>query len=351
MSIIDAGAGVAKKVIKFCKVNAPVIGLVAGSAAVVVGTVLACKATLEVDDILTEHAEQMSRIKKGVEVSDGKYTEESKKRDTIKVYSATFGRFAKAYGPSALLYAAGFASIFAGFGCLNSRYGVALTSVAALDKKFGEYRTKVVEKFGAEVDQELAGLKLPTQKLEADELVNEETGETKTEEYNVVTIKDIEENDFIMCFEKYTWNHVTQQKELNPVWEKGGYTFNENTIVQAGINLTRRLQMRLIDAVRMNQAIEALGGKCSSAGHWYGWTSAPGASVRINYTPYIKRYNDEYEDVQFPCMELIDINDPDARQRFVNQYIDDDSMVGYLIEFDVDKDENGIPVMISEELY
>ena len=91
-------AGAAKK---FAIDKSPEAALIGGIGMVVVGTVLACKQTLKVEDILDEHQEVLDKIEK-VASSDQNnsgeiYTESDAKKDRMMLKARTGARLVKLY--------------------------------------------------------------------------------------------------------------------------------------------------------------------------------------------------------------------------------------------------------------
>ena len=71
------------------------------------------------------------------------------------VYVQTGMKFAKLYGPSVILGALSITSILASNNILRKRNVALSAAYAAIDKGFKEYRSRVIERFGEEVDREL----------------------------------------------------------------------------------------------------------------------------------------------------------------------------------------------------
>ena len=137
------------------KKNSPKILMGVGIAGSVVSTVLACKATLKVRDILDEKNETVEQIHNCVEDETVDYNEEDKKKDLTILYAQTGVKLAKLYLPSIALGALSIASIISGYKILNKRNVALAAAYTVVDKGFKNYRKNVVERFGEEVDREL----------------------------------------------------------------------------------------------------------------------------------------------------------------------------------------------------
>lgn len=137
------------------KKASPEILVVAGIAGVVASTVMACKATTKAGDVVAAHNEDMDNIHRASEMQDVDYTAEDMKKDTAIVYTQTAVKFIKLYGPSVLLGAASIACIVGSHNILRKRNVALAAAYTAVNKGFKEYRSRVVERFGEELDKEL----------------------------------------------------------------------------------------------------------------------------------------------------------------------------------------------------
>ena len=139
------------------KKHSPEILLVAGIVGAVTSAVMACKATLKANDIVEESKTQIDTIH---EVSENpemaeKYSEEDKKKDLAIVYTQTAVKFIKLYGPSVLLGVASLGCMVGSNRILNKRNVALAAAYATVDKGFKDYRGRVIERFGKELDKEL----------------------------------------------------------------------------------------------------------------------------------------------------------------------------------------------------
>lgn len=137
------------------KKASPEILVVAGIAGVVTSTVMACRATTKAGDIVASHNDDMDKIHQASEMKNVDYTPEDAKKDTVIVYTQTAVKFIKLYGPSVLVGIASIACIVGSHNILRKRNVALAAAYAAVDKGFKEYRSRVVERFGEELDKEL----------------------------------------------------------------------------------------------------------------------------------------------------------------------------------------------------
>lgn len=139
------------------KKHSPEILLVTGTVGVVASTVMACKATLKVEEIVDEAKEKIDTIHQvsADPTMAEKYSEEDGKKDLAIVYTQTAVKFIKLYGPSVTIGVASLACMIGSNHILNKRNAALAAAYAAVDKSFKEYRGRVIERFGKQMDREL----------------------------------------------------------------------------------------------------------------------------------------------------------------------------------------------------
>lgn len=169
------------------KKRSPELLLIASGIGIVAGTVMACKATLKANDILDTHKENMEKIHAASEAHVEDYKEKDAKRDKVVCFTQTGLKMVKLYMPSALVFACSFGAALVSHKILTKRVAGFAAAYAAVDRAFKEYRARVVDKYGAEIDKAFRfGL---LDKKEVETTVTDENGDTKTvkEEVNIAT--------------------------------------------------------------------------------------------------------------------------------------------------------------------
>ena len=139
------------------KKHSPEILLAAGTVGVVVSGVMACKATLKVNEILDESKQQIDTIHSVAADPNmaEKYTAEDGKKDLAIVYTQTAVKMIKLYGPSVGLGVVSLGCMIGSNRILSKRNVALAAAYTAVDKSFKEYRSRVVERFGKQLDKEL----------------------------------------------------------------------------------------------------------------------------------------------------------------------------------------------------
>jgi Family of unknown function (DUF6353) len=160
--------------------NSPEVLLVAGAVSMVGSTVLACRATLKMDEVLERAKHDISKAHQAFEVAqempDTEYSEQDRQRDIAIIYYRTTVSTLRLYAPSILAGAFGLALIATSNRIHIQRAAALSAAYTALDKGFKEYRARVVDKYGEDEDQRL---RYGTEKVE---IINPETGRKKTVE-------------------------------------------------------------------------------------------------------------------------------------------------------------------------
>ena len=160
-------------------------------------------------------------------------------------------KFAKLFGPSIILGATSIACILAGHNIIKKRYVGLSAAYATLDKGFKEYRSRVVDRFGEEVDYELRH-NVKAQEIE-EKVVDEEGNETTvTKTVNAADPNGISDyarffDDGCLGWEKdaeHTLNVVkAQQARANDILKSRGHLFLNEVYEMFGIPHTKAGQV------------------------------------------------------------------------------------------------------------
>lgn len=168
------------------KKHSPEILVVTGVVGTVVSAVIACKATTKLSEVLDESKATIKTIHETAnnpEFAD-RYTVEDSKKDLAIVYTQTGLKLAKLYGPAVILGVASITSILAGHNILRKRNAALAVAYATVDNSFKEYRSRVVERFGKDLDREL---KYNIKAKEVEEVTIDEDGKEQTVKTTVQT--------------------------------------------------------------------------------------------------------------------------------------------------------------------
>ena len=236
--------------------SSPEILIVAGAIGVVASAVIACKATLKVNNILDETKQTIDAIHECSANPDmeEKYSEEDAKKDLTIVYVQTGLKFVKLYGPAVALGALSLSGMIASNNILRKRNVALAAAYAAVDTSFKEYRNRVVERFGQDVENEL---RMNIKAKEFTETVTDEKGKEKTVKTKVNVIDPNGLSPYAKFFD-----------ETSPYWEKDP---------QYNLTFLRSQQNWANDKLKangmlfLNDVYEMLGIQKTKAGQIVGW--------------------------------------------------------------------------------
>jgi hypothetical protein len=133
--------------------SSPQILFGAGIVGVVSSTVLACRATLKAEETLQTHQERMLLVKT-MEITS-EFTEKQQKKEVTIVYTKTVMEMMKLYAPAFIVGGLGIAALTSSNRILTRRNAGLAAAYKAIDSSFKQYRRRVVDRFGEEVDRDL----------------------------------------------------------------------------------------------------------------------------------------------------------------------------------------------------
>lgn len=290
--IMKSVNGMASKTVMKLKKHSPEILVVAGIAGTVVSAVLACKATTKVAEILDETKGTLDTIHEGMEtgaINGQEYTTEDGKKDTIVVYAQTGMKLAKLYAPAIILGTLSITSILASNNILRKRNVALGAAYAAIDKSFKEYRGRVIERFGEQVDTELKyGIK--AKKFEEIE-VDPETGKEKKVKKTVMVADPNLQSDYAVYFDSKSRNYETNP-DYNRMFLKAQQAFANDKLQTRG-------------HLFLNEVLDDLDLPRTPAGQIVGWTK-DGPDGYVNFR--IVEVERETEDGRHEPALLLDFN-------------------------------------------
>ena len=140
------------------KKYSPEILLVVGITSAVGSTILACRATLKVDEVKKTHQDKVDQINDCWEkVKDGEipldeYSEKDHKKDLTVVYTQTAVDYIKLYGPAVTLGALSIVALVGGHGIMKKRNVALVAAYKAVEEGFNAYRQRVRDEYGEDTD-------------------------------------------------------------------------------------------------------------------------------------------------------------------------------------------------------
>lgn len=240
--------------------HSPEILVVTGIASLIGAGVMACKATTKFESIMEEPKENLEKVKAYVEEKgySEEYTEQDYKKDLTIMYVQSGIKVAKLYGPSIGLAALGTASILAGTNILKKRNVALAAAYTVVDKSFKDYRGRVVDRFGKDLDRELR-YNIKAKEIE-ETIIDEKTGKEKTVKKTVEVVDGDRINNY-STYAKFFCEGCTG-------WEKNA-EYNMMFLKRQQEYLNDRLKSR--GHVFLNEVYDALGIDRTEAGQIVGW--------------------------------------------------------------------------------
>ena len=263
------------------KQHSPEILLIGGVVGGVVSTVMACKASTKVNDVIEEAKENLEIIREA----------DVDEKDAVKakaaVYIQTGGKLVKLYGPSVALGTASVVSVLASNNILRKRVVAHASVAAAATNSLKEYRDRVVDRFGEDLDKELLYNIKPTEIEE--KIVNDEgEEETVKKTVNAVDPRTAKiASPFSVFFD-----------ETCPCWHRNA-EYNKNFLLQQQRYANEKLVSQ--GHLFVNEVYDMIGVPRTEAGQIYGWVHRPDDPNFENYVDF----------------GLINLHDKDARL-FIN---------------------------------
>ena len=253
------------------KKHSPEILAVAGTVGVVASTVMACKATTKLHDILEDSKNQVNQVHEVLEnksIPAEKYSGEDGKKDIAVIYTQTTLKVIKLYAPAVILGALSLTSILTSNNILRKRNVALAAAYTAVDKGFKEYRSNVIERFGKDLDREL---RFNVKAKEIEETVVNEKGEEETVK-KVVNEATIGKSEYARFYDDGCKG-----------WEKDP---------EYNLMFLRHVQDYLNDLLRtrghvfLNEAYDQLGIPRTKAGAIVGWVYNEKNPVGDNYIDF-----------------------------------------------------------------
>lgn len=281
------------------KKHSPEILAVVGVVGVGATVVTACVATTKLSDILDETTDTIEKINETVANPDfaDKYSEEDATKDKVIVYTQTSVKIAKLYAPSVILGVASVGCFLTSHNILRKRNIALAAAYATVDKGFKEYRSRVVERFGEALDQEL---RFNVKAKEFEEVVINEKGEEEIVKKTVSVVDPNTYSDYARFFD-----------EACPGWSKDP-EYNLTFLKRQQNFANEKLQTN--GFLFLNDVYEMIGIPKTKAGQIVGWIYDEKNPVGDNFVDF----------------GIYDVNN-EAKRDFVNGY-----ERSILLDFNVD---------------
>lgn len=258
--------------------HSPEILLITGVVGVVASSVLLCKATIKATETIDEARSSLDKINdahdKGSTTIGKKYTEDDYKNDMKITYAQTGVKLAKLYAIPVGIGTISIAAILGSHNIIHKRNVALATSYTALFNDYKGYRSRVVAKFGEELDRQL---KYNLTDKEIEETTTDENGNEVTNKKVIQVMNDPVDpsvySPFARFFDdscagwdpnpQYSLMFLRQQQDwANEVLKTRGY-------------------------LTINEVYEMLGiPKCGGVGQIHGWVYDEKNPIGDNYVDF-----------------------------------------------------------------
>ena len=225
--------------------NSPGVLFGAGVVGTVVSTVLACRATMKMPEIL-ESAQNDLAVAKVID--DSRYTEKDRRKDISIIHARTTVKIVRLYAPAVIIGTASIALLTRSHIVLTRRNTALTAAYAALDKGFIEYRERVVDKYGEDEDR---NFRYGTRKAEI-------TDPKNPDKKKKVTRVSLNEPSIYARFFDDSSSMWDKDPEYNMIFLKCQQNYAND-------------KLRATGHVFLNEVYDALGLERSKAGAIVGW--------------------------------------------------------------------------------
>lgn len=248
------------KILNYLQKNSPHILVGVGVVGVIIGTVMACKATRKADAVIEVHQAEVEEVKLKATVPSEEPVNE--KKELTMVYFKTGANLVKVYLPSAVVIGGSLGCVLGSHYILNKRNIALGAAYTALDTCFKQYRQNIIDKYGESADVE-ARYSVKAKKVKGQEEPQyEATENTYENKYSAYCRIFDETNDLYVDNAEYNLMFLRHTEQwANDVLQKRHMLF-------------------------LNEVYRALGFEETKAGQVVGWVYDPENPSGDNYVSF-----------------------------------------------------------------
>ncbi|MBO5319056.1 MAG: hypothetical protein J6B01_04515 [Ruminococcus sp.] len=240
------------------KKHSPEILIAAGAIGAVTSTVMACKATLKVHDIIEGTKNDIEKmnvaLENGATAMGQDYTEDDYNDDMKIAYIQTGAKVIKEYAPAVILGTLSIGAMVKSHNILRKRNAALAAAYTVVNKGFKEYRGRVIERFGEQIDKEL---RYNIKAKEVEEIVTDKDGNETTVVTTVDAIDPTSISDYAKFFDE-SCTGWTKNPELNMMFLKSQERYANERLKSKG-------------HLFLNEVYDMLGIDRTTAGQHVGW--------------------------------------------------------------------------------
>lgn len=241
------------------KKHSPEILVVTGIGTGVIAAIIACKQTIKANDIVAEARKSLQNIEDVKELAannEVEYTEENEQDDRKTIGMQVTVGMVKTYALPVGLGILSITCILAGHHILKKRNVALAAAYSALGTDFMNYRKRVVDKYGKDVDFMLKnGLE---KQIIANQVVDPKTGEVKETKEEVLTYEGDKLSQYARVFDEVGSTQWTPSADHNRAFLLMEQNYFNERIKTRGY-------------IFLNEVYERLGFRPTKAGSVVGW--------------------------------------------------------------------------------
>lgn len=251
--IAAVNSKVSKLGFKFRK-HSPEIFIISGIVGGIAAAVMACTATTKAGKVIDKAKDDLDMIHAAIDglvPAKENYAEEESKKDITKVYVSTGLSLVKLYAPAVVLGGLSITAILYSNNILRKRNMALAAAYATVDNSFKDYRNRVIERFGDEVDKEL---KYNIKPLTVQEKTTDENGNEVVTEKVVKVADPGEHNLYTRIFDESScyWSKtpdynqmflIGRERYANDKLNAQGYLFLNDVLEMLDLPKTKEGQM------------------------------------------------------------------------------------------------------------
>lgn len=242
------------------KKHSPEILVVTGICTGVAAAIIACKQTIKANDIVAEAQKSLQNIEDVKELlaanNEVEYTEENEQDDRKTIAMRTTVGMVKTYALPVGLGILSITCILAGHHILKKRNVALAAAYSALSTDFMNYRKRVADKYGKDVDFMLKnGLE---KQIIANQVVDPKTGEVKETKEEVLTYEGDKLSQYARVFDEVGSTQWTPSADHNRAFLLMEQNYFNERIKTRGY-------------IFLNEVYERLGFRPTKAGSVVGW--------------------------------------------------------------------------------
>ena len=298
LSNIKAFARVAKQTIVK---HSPEILMGIGGVTFVTTVVLACKETLNEEEVLVDHQIALDEIT--VMHSEGELDDKAYKKSKFNVYKYTSIETVKNYAPAMIVGSVSISCFFGAFGIMQKRYATLALAYGALEESFRKYRQRVIEARG--VDEDIYYL---TGAKPKEITVKKEDG-TKEKKKSLMLPDGTVASPYAFKFGKYNEDgslnkQWSSESQSNLSYVLGQQDWLNNQLYFRNV-FDDRHRVKIRGSVMLNEVRELLGEVAIPTGSIVGWrfsNGEPGCNGFIDFRVTEATEKDPKTGEEIPCL-------------------------------------------------